>query len=79
MGMSNAERQRKYRLLRDLNYDRRQEYLQKCKDKYKDDKAVGKKKNVKDMTDRERDGVLEKNEELRRELPGKRRNKAKTF
>ena len=54
MGMSNAERQRKFRLLRDADPERRQEFLKKCKEKYQEDKRTGKKKLVKDMTEREK-------------------------
>jgi rubrerythrin len=54
MAMSNAERQRKYRLNRDSYPHRRQDYLKKEKKKYAKDKSVGKKKLVKDMTDREK-------------------------
>lgn len=52
--MSNAERQRKFRLYRDSSPTKRQAYLEKCKEKYKNDKLHGKRKLVKDMTDRER-------------------------
>ncbi|XP_053406474.1 splicing regulatory glutamine/lysine-rich protein 1-like [Mercenaria mercenaria] len=61
MGMTNAERQRKFRLARDADPQRRQAYLNKCKKKYKDDIAVGKKKLVKDMTEREHRREKKKN------------------
>lgn len=54
MAMSNAERQRLYRQKRDRDPKRRQEYLNKEKEKYKQDKATGRKKTVKNMTEREK-------------------------
>ena len=36
--MSNAERQRKFRLLHDADPERRQEFLKKCKEKYQEDR-----------------------------------------
>ena len=53
MALSAAEKQRRYRAKRDADAQRRSEYLQKEKDKYKRDKDIGKKKLVKDMTCRE--------------------------
>ncbi|XP_065943336.1 trichohyalin-like [Magallana gigas] len=54
MGMSNADRQKKYRQKRDASPNRRQEYLLKEKQKYKRDIERKKKKCVKDMTEREK-------------------------
>lgn len=54
MGMSNADRQRKYRQKRDASPNRRKEYLLKEKQKYKRDIETKKKKCVKDMTEREK-------------------------
>ncbi|WAR17202.1 hypothetical protein MAR_031796 [Mya arenaria] len=42
--MSNAERQRKFRLNRDASPSKRQSYLTKCKENYKKDKLCGKRK-----------------------------------
>ena len=52
--MSNAERQRKFRERRDADESRRREYLLKSKEKYRKDKTSGKRKLVKDMTEREK-------------------------
>lgn len=52
--MSNAERQKKFRMRRNADEARRKEYLQKCKAKYEADKEVGKKKNIKAMTEMEK-------------------------
>jgi hypothetical protein len=54
MGLSNAERQRKFRLRRDADEARRREYLQKSKLKYKKDLIEGKRKRIKDMSEREK-------------------------
>jgi len=54
MGMSNAERQKKFRERRDAYNNKRREYLLKSKEKYNKDKLQGKRKSVKDMTERER-------------------------
>lgn len=54
MGMSNADRQKKYRQKRDASPNRRQEYLLKEKQKYKRDIERKNKKCVKDMTEREK-------------------------
>lgn len=59
--MSNAERQRKYRAKRDADPIKRKEYLQKEKEKYRKDLQRKVKKNVEDMTERERKGVLGRN------------------
>lgn len=53
--MSNAERQRKYRAKRDADPIKRKEYLQKKKEKYRKDLQRKVKKNVEDMTERERE------------------------
>lgn len=60
MGMSNAERQRKFREKRDKDPDRRQTYLEKEKKRYEKDKKSGKKKSVKDMTEREKRSARKK-------------------
>lgn len=54
MPMSNAERQRKYRERRDQDIEKRQAYLNKEKTRYVEDKVSGRKKGVKDMTEREK-------------------------
>ena len=53
-GKANAERQRKYRLRRDADENRRQKYLEKSREKYRKKKEEGKIKSVKDMSDKER-------------------------
>ena len=53
MALSAAEKQRRYRERRDKDPVRRNEYLQKQRQKYRDDLAVGKKKHVADMSERE--------------------------
>jgi len=52
--MSNAERQRKFRLRRDADEAKRREYLQKSKLKYKKYLIEGRRKRIKDMTEREK-------------------------
>ncbi|MES9884828.1 MAG: hypothetical protein ABW185_28615 [Sedimenticola sp.] len=52
--MSNAERQRKYRLNRDRDRQRRADYIESEKKKYIADKSVGKRKLVENMTSREK-------------------------
>ena len=53
MPLTNAERQRMYRLRRDSSPTRRAAYLQKKKVKYEDDLTKGKRKKAADMTKRE--------------------------
>ncbi|XP_052778068.1 dentin sialophosphoprotein-like [Mya arenaria] len=53
MGMSNAERQRKFCSRWDEDETRRK-YLQDSKEKYKKDKTLGKRKQITDMTQREK-------------------------
>ena len=52
--MSNAERQRKFRQNRDKDANKRQIYLNKEKERFQRDKKSGKKKNIANMTDREK-------------------------
>ncbi|KAH3857371.1 hypothetical protein DPMN_099978 [Dreissena polymorpha] len=52
MALSAAEKQRRYRQRRDEDKERRQAYLQKEKQKYIADKAVGKKKLIGDLSER---------------------------
>jgi hypothetical protein len=54
MGMSNAERQRKFRQNRDKDANKRQIYLNKEKERFQRGKNSGKKKNIANMTDREK-------------------------
>ena len=53
MALSAAEKQRKYRMRRDADSERRMKYLQASKKKYKKDKESGNRKLAKDMTPRE--------------------------
>ncbi|WAR05474.1 hypothetical protein MAR_020843 [Mya arenaria] len=54
MGMSNAERRRKFRARRDEDETSRRKYLKDSKEKYKKDKTLGKRKQITDMTQREK-------------------------
>ncbi|XP_052227670.1 uncharacterized protein LOC127842276 [Dreissena polymorpha] len=54
MGMSNAERQKRWRERRDEDPDKRQRFLQKCKERYQREKQSGKRKPVTLMTEREK-------------------------
>ncbi|CAC5421867.1 unnamed protein product [Mytilus coruscus] len=60
MGMSNAERQRKFRENRKKDLVKRQAYLNDEKERYQKEKRTGKKKNVKDMTEREKRSARKK-------------------
>ena len=53
MPLTNAEKQRRYRAKRNADAARRGVYLEKEKQKYMQDKELGKKKLIKDMTPRE--------------------------
>lgn len=50
--ISKAERQRQYRARRDADPVRRQRYLQREREKWQEDKLTGKKKGIKDMSER---------------------------
>lgn len=50
--LSNAEKQRLYRLRRDSDPERRNAHLLKKKQKYERDKREGKRKLIKDMSER---------------------------
>ena len=52
--MISAEKQRRYREKRDADPVKKDLYLQKEKEKYKEDLETGKRKRVADMTARER-------------------------
>jgi len=67
MGMSNAERQRKFRQNRDQNANKRQAYLNKERERYVKDKQSGKKRNVKDITNREKRSARKKMEKSKEE------------
>lgn len=54
MPLSAAEKQRRYRERRDQDPEKRANFLQKQKERYQTDKAVGKRKLVSDMTAREK-------------------------
>ncbi|CAC5388399.1 unnamed protein product [Mytilus coruscus] len=60
MGMSNAERQRKFRENRNKDLVKREAYLNKEKERYQKEKRTGKKKSVKDMTEREKRSARKK-------------------
>ncbi|GFS03152.1 hypothetical protein ElyMa_001142600 [Elysia marginata] len=59
--LTNAERQRIFRQRRDANPGRREEYLKRKHEKYEQDKTLGKRKLVKDMTPREHQKTKEWN------------------
>lgn len=50
MALTNAEKQRRYREIRDMDPSRREEHLTKRREKYKNDLQVGKLKKISDMT-----------------------------
>ena len=75
MGMSNAERQRKFRQNRDQNANKRQAYLNKERERYVKDKQSGKKRNVKDITNREKRSARKKNGEIKRGRPDHQNSK----
>lgn len=54
MGMSNAERQRRFRERRDADPETRQKYVQKGRERYRNDCKRGKVKQIAQMTDREK-------------------------
>lgn len=54
MALTAAEKQRRYREKRDMNPERRVDYLIKSKIKYKEDVSIGKRKKIGDMTKREK-------------------------
>jgi len=53
MALSAAEKQRRYRERRDADLERRQKYLDKKKAKYRQDLAIGKRKNIAQMSERQ--------------------------
>lgn len=53
MGMSNAEKQRKFRQNRDLDAEKREQYLQKERERNRKKEERGMLKCAKDMTPRE--------------------------
>ncbi|KAL8566718.1 hypothetical protein ACOMHN_050366 [Nucella lapillus] len=53
MGLSAAEKQRRYREKRDTDPEKRKKWLDYQRDKYRRDKQQGKKKLVRDMTVKE--------------------------
>jgi hypothetical protein len=46
MALSNAERQRRFRAKRDANNEKRQEYLKKGRDRYRNECERGKRKPI---------------------------------
>ena len=77
MAMSNAERQRKFRQNRDRNPEKREQYLKQSKDRYKKDRASGKNKPIKEMTEREKRHVR-KNWRLQKKKDRERAKKIKS-
>ncbi|XP_053401360.1 uncharacterized protein LOC128557639 [Mercenaria mercenaria] len=57
MGMSNAERQRRFRERRDADPERRQIYLQKGRERYRNDCKSGKVKPVEQLSDRDKRAI----------------------
>ena len=60
MGLSNAERQRRFRQRRNADPQKRERYLKSGKERYKDDCKRGKIKPVSQMTDREKRAARKK-------------------
>ena len=54
MALSAAEKQRRYRERRDGDLERRQKYLDLEKAKYRQDLAIGKRKNIAQMSKRQK-------------------------
>jgi hypothetical protein len=54
MALSAAEKQRRYRERRDADLERRQKYLDLEKAKYRQDLAIGKRKNIAQMSKRQK-------------------------
>lgn len=54
MGLSAAEKQRRYKARRDANPERRAEYLQKHRKKWHEDRKTGRVKTVKNLSEREK-------------------------
>ena len=54
MALSAAEKQRRYRKRRNADLERRQKYLDLEKAKYRQDLAIGKRKNIAQMSDRQK-------------------------
>jgi len=52
--LSNAEKQRQYRLRQNADPARREAYLAKKRQKYRRDVSEGKRKSIKDLTEREK-------------------------
>ena len=52
--LSNAEKQRRYRLKRDADPEKRASYLAHKKQKYQSDLSLGKRKSVAKLTDRQK-------------------------
>ena len=58
--LSAAEKQRRYRARRDVDHERRQQYLNKEKERWRKDIDEGRKKKVSDLSEREKRAVRKK-------------------
>ena len=66
--LSAAEKQRRYRARRDVDHERRQQYLNKEKERWRKDIDEGRKKKVSDLSEREKRAVRKKWRERKRKL-----------
>ncbi|XP_067682740.1 uncharacterized protein [Haliotis asinina] len=73
MGMTNAERQRKFRANRDKDPARRQAYLEAGRKRYSDDKEKGLRKSTKELPERERRQLRRKWKKQKRVLRAKQK------
>lgn len=78
MALSAAEKQRRYRQRRDADSETRKQYLQKEKEKYEKDKALGKKKLVKDLSKRQHRALKKQWREYKR-VQKMKRNEVQTM
>lgn len=79
MAMSNAERQRKFRLNRDINPEKRAAYLRKEKDRNVKKTDSGIIKNVQAMTEREKRAARKKWRSLKRKARARAKEHVKTM
>lgn len=66
--LSAAEKQRRYRVRRDADPERRQQYLNKEKEKWRKDREEGRKKKVSELSEREKRAQRKKWRERKRKF-----------
>lgn len=71
-----AEMQRRYRAKRDADPERREKYLQKEREKWQRDRETGKKKQVADLSKREKRAQRKKWREKKREVKARKKARA---